>query len=280
MASPPFSINEALPADDDIVSQHPTNARAFRDTVESWLLINHNVNGRHDEVALDFKADPSAPGASINEIWASSTGNAAGALKQRSGASGAVEYVGVPPGTVVFTARSSVDEGWLACAGAAVSRTTYARLFDAIGTTYGVGDGSTTFNLPDITGRVIAGKETAGSRLTTAGSGVDGGTLGATGGAQTVTLARTDLPNTTISIPSGQGGHTHDAKYSLRGDLQDGGASGAVLSLSSSGTSTGTAAAVSNTLPAMATESMNGGVTQTAVNKVQPTIVLLAQIKT
>ena len=61
--------------------------------------------------------------------------------------------------------------------GQAISRTTYATLFSLLGTTYGVGDGSTTFNLPDKTGRVSAMKEGTATRLTTAGSGVDGGTL-------------------------------------------------------------------------------------------------------
>jgi microcystin-dependent protein len=58
----------------------------------------------------------------------------------------------VPEGTVIFYAGSSAPTGFLKCNGAAVNRTTYATLFAAIGTTYGVGDGSTTFNLPDTRG--------------------------------------------------------------------------------------------------------------------------------
>jgi len=60
--------------------------------------------------------------------------------------------------------------GWFLCFGQAVSRSTYANLFTAIGTTYGVGDGTTTFNLPDLRGRTIAGQDdmggSAASRLT------------------------------------------------------------------------------------------------------------------
>jgi microcystin-dependent protein len=63
----------------------------------------------------------------------------------------------VPAATVIATAATTTPAGWLFCNGAAVSRTTYAALFAAIGTTYGVGDGSTTFGLPDLQGRVIAG---------------------------------------------------------------------------------------------------------------------------
>ena len=56
---------------------------------------------------------------------------------------------GVPAGTVAFFAQRAVPAGWLICNGANVSRTIYASLFAAIGTTYGEGDGSTTFTLPN-----------------------------------------------------------------------------------------------------------------------------------
>ena len=58
-------------------------------------------------------------------------------------------------GTVAFFARSSAPTGWLKCNGAAISRTDYDDLFDSIGTTYGTGNGSTTFNLPDLRGEFI-----------------------------------------------------------------------------------------------------------------------------
>lgn len=65
-----------------------------------------------------------------------------------------------PSGAVTEFAGATAPAGWLLCDGAAVSRTTYAALFNAISTTYGVGDGSTTFNLPDLRGRVAVGKGT------------------------------------------------------------------------------------------------------------------------
>lgn len=61
----------------------------------------------------------------------------------------------VPPGTMIHFAGKTLPEGWLICNGARVSRTTYAALFAAIGTTYGTGDGSTTFNLPNAGGRFL-----------------------------------------------------------------------------------------------------------------------------
>jgi hypothetical protein len=106
----------------------------------------------------------------------------------------------VPAGAVMSYAGSSAPTGWLLCNGAAVSRTTYADLFTAISTTFGTGDGSTTFNLPDCTGRVIAGKEAAATRLTSAVSGVDGATLGSASQSQSHTLTIPELP---VVTPAG-----------------------------------------------------------------------------
>jgi microcystin-dependent protein len=105
----------------------------------------------------------------------------------------------VPSGAMMSYAGISEPSGWLFCDGRAINRVTYAALFAAIGTTYGPGDGSTTFNIPDLRGRVLAGKDNMGTmgsanRLTTAGSGVNGTVLGATGGAETITLVESEMP--------------------------------------------------------------------------------------
>lgn len=105
----------------------------------------------------------------------------------------------VPSGALTAYAGSSAPTGWLLADGSAVSRTTYATLFAAIGTTYGAGNGSSTFNLPNLSGRTIAGKESTATNLTST-YGPDGATLGATGGAQGVTLTGAE---------SGEPGHTH-----------------------------------------------------------------------
>ncbi len=82
--------------------------------------------------------------------------------------------------------------------GQPISRTVYATLFGLLGTTFGVGDGLTTFNLPDLRGRVVAGVDNMGgsaaNRITNSGSGIVGTTLGATGGAQNQTLLTANLP--------------------------------------------------------------------------------------
>ena len=73
----------------------------------------------------------------------------------------------VPAGTIVMTGASSAPTGYLLCDGTAVSRSTYASLFAAIGTAYGTGDGSSTFDLPDLRDRFPLGKGTNNSTLGT-----------------------------------------------------------------------------------------------------------------
>lgn len=98
-------------------------------------------------------------------------------------------------GDIKATARSTASAGWVMAYGQAISRTTYWALFADIGTTYGVGDGATTFNVPDLRGRVIAGQDDMGGvsadRLTSA---LNGDTLGATGGTETHTLVTSEIP--------------------------------------------------------------------------------------
>lgn len=80
-----------------------------------------------------------------------------------------------------------VSKGWLYCDGSIVSRVTFDTLFAEIGTTYGEGDGSTTFALPDLRGRVVIGRDDMGAdaaanHAATGADGIDGATLGAVGG--------------------------------------------------------------------------------------------------
>lgn len=73
---------------------------------------------------------------------------------------------GTPTGTILaYASNGALPDGYLACDGSAVSRTTYADLFDAIGTTWGSGNGSTTFNLPNLNGYWLKGSGTAGSSI-------------------------------------------------------------------------------------------------------------------
>lgn len=141
--------------------------------------------------------------------------------------------IGAPTGSVLAFAGTSAPTGWLLCYGQPISRTTYATLFSAIGTTYGVGDGSTTFNVPDLRGRSLFGKDdmggSAASRITVSQKhGVNGSTLGAAGGVSEHALVDAEIPDIDIGTflsdnPSGTGSgffypsaaDTNDSQYSI-----------------------------------------------------------------
>lgn len=97
-----------------------------------------------------------------------------------------------PTGGVMQWTTNSAPTGWLLCDGSAVSRSTYSALFAVVGTTYGSGNGSTTFNVPNLQGRVPVGKN-SGTFFT----------LGGTGGAETHTLTTTEMPAHTHSYNDG-----------------------------------------------------------------------------
>jgi microcystin-dependent protein len=113
------------------------------------------------------------------------------------------------PGVVKDYAGATAPVGYLLCYGQAISRTTYLDLFVAIGTLFGVGDGSTTFNLPDLRGRTIAGQDdmggTSANRLTGLSGGVDGDVLGAVGGGETHTHT---IPNHSLIDNTNGGAYT------------------------------------------------------------------------
>jgi microcystin-dependent protein len=110
--------------------------------------------------------------------------------------------ISLPTGAVMAFAMNSAPAGWLACNGAAVSRSTYSALFSAVSTTYGTGDGSTTFNLPDLRGYFVRGHGTNG----------DGAVSGAFGAKQAdVIIAHTHeyaTRTSTFGAASGPNGGT------------------------------------------------------------------------
>jgi microcystin-dependent protein len=104
----------------------------------------------------------------------------------------------VPAGSIQMWATATAPSGYVICNGTAISRTTYSTLFGVIGTTFGVGDGSTTFNVPDYTNRMPYGT-----------------TVGATGGAATTTIATTNLPSHTHTFSGTTGGQSADHAHSI-----------------------------------------------------------------
>jgi phage-related tail fiber protein len=109
--------------------------------------------------------------------------------------------IGERAGAIDFFAMSAAPTGYLKANGAAVSRTTYAVLFAAIGTAFGAGDGSTTFNLPDIRGEFLRGWDD--------GRGVDGGrAFGSSQGSQ-------NLLHNHAATAANAGAHTHSLGQNL-----------------------------------------------------------------
>jgi microcystin-dependent protein len=181
----------------------------------------------------------------------------------------------MPSGSIIAYAGSAAPTAWLLCNGSSILRASYPNLFTAIGTTYGSADGS-HFTLPDLTGRIIAGKEASASRLTFAVSGIDGGTLGAVGGVESRTITQGYLPNVTLTttIGSGQGSHGHaGSTVALQSNLSGTGSGAATQGGGSTGLSIAAA-----TLPAMSGTTPLGG-SGVALPTAQPTIVLNYIIK-
>jgi microcystin-dependent protein len=161
----------------------------------------------------------------------------AGQLLQANGGTAAPSWVaspGVPTGSLFPFAGSAAPTGYLLCDASAVSRTTYATLFGVIGTTYGSGDGSTTFNLPDLRGRLPMGAGT-GTGLNSSGTGLPSGTaqtartMGQWFGEETHALTTAELAshthaNTVSGGSTGNAGsHSHTLSREVLTYLGSGG---------------------------------------------------------
>lgn len=161
---------------------------------------------------------------------------------------------GVPAGTIVPFAGSTAPGGWLFCHGQEVDRTTYARLFNRIGTAFGAGNGSTTFNLPDMRGRVPLGKDNMGGASANRVTNPQADVLGGSMGAETHTLSIAEMPS-----------HSH---VQTRGD--EGAGQGTLHAA-------GTAAYQTVTATNVNTQSAGGG---GAHNNMQPSITMNYIIRT
>lgn len=155
-----------------------------------------------------------------------------------------------PVGVVNMWVTGTAPTGWLLCDGAAVSRTTYSALFAVIGTTYGAGDTTTTFNIPDLLGRVPMGAGT--------GTGLTARSLGTELGVESVTLtaAQSGSPSHDHGVTSvGGGAHTASGSISTGGH-------GHTLTMDYSGTASHDHAisGASNPLPAMESDGSGGNI--------------------
>ena len=148
------------------------------------VVGNANIAGNLNAAKYQTYA-PSSP--VTGQVWVDSDGST-GVLNQNDYLLKAdFELVSIPVGGVTqYAGNTSPSVNYAICDGTAVNRTTYATLFARIGTTYGVGNGSTTFNLPNLKGKVPVGLDSTQTEFDT---------LGETGGAKTHTLTIAQIPS-------------------------------------------------------------------------------------
>lgn len=255
------SLNASNPTATDALSQADDHMRLIKSTIKATFPnISGAVTSSHSELNL-------LDGLATTDIL-------------------------MPSGSVIIYGGSSAPTGWLFCDGSAISRSTYAALFTAIATTYGAGNGSSTFNIPDIRGRVVAGKEASASLLTSALGGLNGNTLGNTGGVQGVTLtsAQSGLPAHNHSLTMDAHTHTftgsphaHGFTYGLDNfhDISGTTPSGNFASGYSKNTDNATAGGTNSTVTTTGTIANNSAANASSAHgNVQPTIILNYIIKT
>ena len=137
------------------------------------IIVDSDLDmGQYDVIATDVKGDT----AEFSE-FVGGVGNFAGVIFQGDEPTG---YA--PIGCIIAYAGNNIPNGWLSCDGSAISRTTYEALFNAISNIYGNGDGSSTFNLPNLNGKVIIG--VSSSHI-----------LASTGGEETHVLTIDEMPS-------------------------------------------------------------------------------------
>jgi microcystin-dependent protein len=191
---------------------------------------------------------------------------------------GSINPYGIPLGGIIpYIGSTAPNSAFVLPSGQAISRATYATLFSLVGTTFGSGDGSTTFNVPDLRGRVMAALDnlngTAANRVTSAGSGIAGTTMGASGGAQNESIAQNQLPNvapTFIGTQQTWNGNQNNVDV---GSISAGVGGGSLGIISAVGQISVTVT------PSGTISSINGNVAQQALTTMPPTIIVGAILR-
>lgn len=151
-------------------------------------------------------------------LWLKECADELSALVNSQPPTSTVVIDGFDSGDLKQSARANPEPGWLPCDGRQLSRVEYANLFSAIGTTFGSGNGSTTFNIPDCRGRIVVGTGQA--------PGLANRQLGDKFGSETIQLEEEHLPRHTHTGTTDLGGeHTHQASTEAAGSHRHSGSS-------------------------------------------------------
>ncbi|ALY08994.1 tail protein [Arthrobacter phage Gordon] len=199
-----------------IITYNPTRTLA----IEQKTVVDGSVNGSGDLI-LEYR-----DGTTFN----------GGKVQAPKGPTGTSRPV--PAAQIMLYAGATPPDGWMFCDGAAVSRTNFPDLYNILGTMYGAGDGSTTFNLPNLKGRVPVGVDVAQTEFEV---------LGRLGGSKTHTLSVAELPSHTHGV----GGHAgkDDENFSGSGTNKFSASDASVISYDLYTTSAGTTGAHNNIQP-------------------------------
>jgi microcystin-dependent protein len=178
----------------------------------SQVLTASDMNGLHGNFAALAQGHAGAPALAVNSLMV--TGVASIATVHVSAEARIKGGLLMPTGSVLPYAGASAvysgtaPAGWLLCSGQAVSRTSFVDLFNVVGTTFGAGDGSTTFNVPDLRGRVVIALDNMGGGSANRITATWADSMGGSGGAETHTLTTSEMPahRHGIKITGTQGG--------------------------------------------------------------------------
>jgi microcystin-dependent protein len=176
----------------------------------------------------------------------------------------------IPIGGIIdYTGATAPNTNFILPQGQAINRVTYATYFSLVGTTYGAGDGSTTFNAPDLVGRVVAMLDAGSSRLSVTYLGVSPASLGNAGGLQSHTLTTAEIPAHSHANTLADSGHTHTwGPAGSQANIAGTGAAGTTAQYGTTSQATGS----NNQAPMTITNVNAGGGGAHAI--VQPTIIL------
>ncbi len=225
---PTVSLDESTPAGSDKIREADDRIREFKKQVREIVGVDHDYpssgkasdNGQHLQITLQEQANLGT-GAVNATILGSQTVNGEGELvytdeNDRDVVLTRLGGIALPSGSVLpfAGAIANVPTGFIFCNGAAINRTTYAALFAAIGTIHGIGDGSTTFNLPDLRDVSIMGskQDSSGTPKTNVS-----GALTQDGGAATHTLTSAQMPAHTHTYTTAVGSGISNIQGSSQG---------------------------------------------------------------